>query len=220
MPMSYAPIVPAIIPKDREALLAYAEVLTFSNELQLDLVDGRFVPTASWPYDPLGEPISVRTQLEPYTLEIDLMVADPLAAATAWIEAGADMLVFHVETLSLDAFQAFAADTQVSVGVSAHGATTLDELSEYAEDADYIQLMGIKEIGAQGQPFDTSVLEKIAELKRRFPEKSIIIDGSVNADTIVPLRNAGADRFACGSAIVLQPDPEAAHAALSALING
>ena len=130
------------------------------------------------------------------------------------------MLVFHVETLNLETFKAFADQTNVSIGASAHGDTTLDQLSEYIEQADYIQLMGIREIGAQGLPFDEAVLGKIEELKRRFPNKSITIDGSVNLDTIERLRKAGADRFICGSAIVKQPDPEAAHAVLSALING
>lgn len=218
--MSYAPLVPAIIPKSRAELLAYAETLTFAPELQLDLVDGNFVPSISWPYDPPGDPQSVQAQLARYTLEIDLMVADPIIAAEDWLAAGADMLVFHVETLSLDDFRSFATTATVSVGASAHGDTTLDELSEYVAHADYIQLMGIRDIGAQGQPFDDTVLDKIRELKRRFPEKSITIDGSVNAETIGLLSQAGADRFASGSAIVLQPDPKAAYAALTALING
>ncbi|MCB9812618.1 hypothetical protein H6778_03100 [Candidatus Nomurabacteria bacterium] len=216
--MSY-PIVPAIIPQSREAVFTYAKQLTFSRELQLDLVDGKFVSSVSWPYEPSGEPLSVKSQLDPYTLEVDLMVADPLSAAADWVIAGADMLVFHIETLSLEDFTRFAEGTCVSVGVSAHGATSLEQLIEYAERADYIQLMGIYEIGAQGLPFDEGVLEKAEILKRRFPQKMISVDGSVNQTTIKRLRDAGVDRFICGSAIVQQPDPEAAHAALSALIN-
>jgi pentose-5-phosphate-3-epimerase len=79
--------------------------------------------------------------------------------------------------------------------------------------------MGIHEIGAQGQPFDTTVLEKITAVKAAYPEKPVTIDGSVNEHTIVKLKEAGADRFIVGSAITLQPDPAAAHKALSLLIN-
>lgn len=217
--MSYSPIVPAIIPASRDEVVKYAKQLLFSKELQLDLVDGKFAPTICWPYEPIGEPLSVKSFLDAYTLEIDLMVANPISAAKEWIIAGADMVVFHVETLALETFKSFAEETNVSVGASAHGETSLDVLSEYIEFADYIQLMGIKEIGSQRQPFDEDVLEKIVELKRRFPNKSITIDGSVNQNTIARLRKAGADRFICGSAIVLQPDPKAAHATLSSLIN-
>lgn len=217
--MSYYPLVPAIIPADLPALLAYAKTLTFAKEIQLDLVDGRFVESVSWPYDPVGEPMSVSAALAPYTLEVDLMVTEPLAVASEWIKAGADMLVFHVETLSLESFIQFAAHTTVSIGVSAHGATSLDTLSAYAAQADYIQLMGIYEIGAQGLPFDEAVLDKTRELKKRFPNMMISVDGSVNEHTITRLRDAGVDRFISGSAIVLQPDPEAAFKRLSALIN-
>lgn len=218
--MSYCPIVPAIIPKSREEVLDFARKLSFSKELQLDLVDGKFVSTVCWPYKPEGDPLSVKSALDIFTLEVDLMVLDPIPAATEWIKAGADMIVFHVETLELKDFKAFVGGIKMSVGVSAHGDTSLDTLSEYVEYADYIQLMGIHEIGAQGLPFDEGVLGKIEELKRRFPDKSITIDGSVNANTLERLRDAGADRFITGSAVALQPDPQAAYAELSALING
>lgn len=218
--MSYVPIVPAIIPPSAEAVRTYAAELTFAKELQLDLVDGRFVPSVSWPYEPVGEPLSVKSVLDAYTLEVDLMVTEPLPAAEAWVVAGADMLVFHVETLPLDAFKTFAEHTVVSVGVSAHGDTSLDTLSAYAEHADYIQLMGIYEIGAQGLPFDEAVLGKVETLKQRFPDMMISVDGSVNTQTIKRLKQAGVDRFVCGSAIVKQPDPAAAYRELAALING
>lgn len=218
--MRYIPIVPAVIPHSQAEVLDYAQRLNFSQEFHLDLVDGKFVQTVSWPYEPSGEALSVKSQLDAYTLEVDLMVAEPVKAATEWIIAGADMLVFHVETLPLEVFRNFVEGTDVSVGISAHGDTTLDTLCEYVEQADYIQLMGIHTIGAQNLPFDESVLEKISELKKRYPQKSISVDGSVNASTIERLAKAGADRFIVGSAISLQTDPQSAHAALFALING
>lgn len=218
--MIETPIVPAVIPKSREDVLSFAEKLQFSREFHLDLVDGVFVPTVSWPYKPEGEALSVKPQLDIYTLEVDLMVSNPISAATEWIVAGADMLVFHVETIPYEVFKNFAEHTEVSVGVSAHGDTTIEELGEYAVLADYVQLMGIHEIGAQGQPFDEAVFEKIAWLKQEFPNKPITVDGSVNAKTIKSLYDAGADRFICGSAIVLQEDPELAHQELLKIING
>lgn len=218
--MMYSPIVPALIPTSQTEVEKFSNVLSFSREFHLDIVDGKFVKTISWPYEPVGEPLAVKPFLDFYTLEVDLMVAQPIQAATKWVEAGADMLVFHVETLPLETFKRFADTTKVSVGASFHGETSLDTFITYAEHADYIQLMGIYEIGAQGLPLDEGVFVKIAELKKVFPNKSITIDGSVNKSTIARLREAGADRFICGSAIVKQPDPEAAHQELLELING
>tara|TARA_B100002051_G_scaffold276785_1_gene328013 strand:+ start:3643 stop:4302 length:660 start_codon:yes stop_codon:yes gene_type:complete len=216
---NYKPIVPAVIPKDKDEVISFSKTLTFSPEYHLDLIDGKFVSKVCWPYEPVGDPMSVKSFLDQYTLEVDLMVEKPLEAAEAWVQAGADMIVFHVESVSLEDVKAFSERHNISIGVSAHGETTMDALADYAEVTDYIQLMGIREIGAQGLPFDEVVLDKIQDLKRRFPLKSITIDGSVNKDTIKRLSDAGADRFICGSAIVKQPDPTAAHRELSALIN-
>jgi len=213
------PIVPALIPHSEAEAKEILGTLRFSPEVHLDVVDGEFTSTISWPYEPTGQPVAIKQYSDQFSLEVDLMVVDPLNAAVDWITAGADMLVFHVETISLENLKNFAAFTHVSIGVSAHGDTSIDTLLEYAEYADYVQLMGIREIGSQGQPFDETVLEKIAAIKAAYPEKSISVDGSVNEHTITKLKAAGVDRCIVGSAVTLQSDPSAAHKALSLLIN-
>jgi ribulose-phosphate 3-epimerase len=213
------PIVPALIPRSEAEAIEILQSLRFSPEVHLDVIDGKFTPATSWPYKPVGQPLAIKQYSDQFTLEVDLMVEDPLTAAVDWVTAGADMLVFHVETISLENFKNFIDFTHVSVGVSAHGDTPIETLLAYAEYADCIQLMGIHEIGAQGQPFDTAVFEKITTVKAAYPEKPITVDGSVNEHTIVKLQQGGVDRFIVGSAITLQTDPAAAHKALSLLIN-
>ena len=218
--MSYLPIVPAVIPHSAAEVYAYTKTLSFAKEFHLDVLDGIFVAAPSWPYDPSGEPMEVKSFLDVFTLEVDLMVDSPLLAAKQWITAGADMLVFHVETVQLEAFKAFTEHCSVSVGIAAHGADVVSRIEPYLAYADYVQVMGIKEIGAQSQPFDESVVETIAALKHLRPHLSVTVDGSVNKETIKKLAKAGADRFITGSAVVLQDSPQAAQAELMALING
>lgn len=213
------PIVPAIIPKSLEEIKTVLPGLNFSPEIHVDVVDGKFVPFTSWPYQPQGVPSAVKNTTDSFTLEVDLMVEDPLVAADAWILAGADMLVFHTETISPEAFSRFANASKISVGISAINDTPLSELEPYLESADYIQLMGIAKIGAQGQPFDERVIDRIGELKSRYPNLPITIDGSVNKNTIAKLAKAGADRFICGSAILGAPEPYLAYNELQALIT-
>lgn len=217
--MNYLSIVPAFIPKSEEEVAEMASKLDFSPEIQLDLVDGKFAQTVCWPFDPVGNPLTVKKYLDRYTLEIDLMVENPIEVAKVWEEAGADMLVFHMETLSIQELEDFINMTDCSVGVSAHGDINMEEFSRYIDKADYVQLMGIKEIGAQGNAFDESVLEKISWLRKKFPLLSIGVDGSVNENTIKKIKEAGADRFVCGSAIVSKDNPEEAYYKLGKLIN-
>ncbi|MBY0309562.1 hypothetical protein K2Q16_00215 [Patescibacteria group bacterium] len=205
------PVVPAIIPESREAVRAAAIRLGFSLELHLDVVDGVFVPFTSWPYEPAGDPLEVKSDTDRFTLEVDLMVEKPLPAAEQWVAAGADMLVFHIETISLAAFGQYAAASAVTVGVSAHMDTPDEVLFPYLAMADYVQVMGIAQIGAQGQPFDERAIARIAAVASNFPKLQISVDGSVNEETLPRLKAAGATRFIAGSAVVQSDDSAAAH---------
>ena len=213
------PIVPAVIPPSRAALEASFTDLAFADELSIDVVDGAFVPFSSWPYEPSGEPRAVRHLLTTRTVEVDLMVTDQVAAARSWLAAGADMLVFHARGISPEALAAVAADTNVSLGISILNDVSVDAIEPYLPSVDYIQFMGIAQIGAQGQPFDERVLAHVRTCKQRYPDYPITVDGSVNAATIPKLLAAGADRLIVGSAIVKADDPATAYAQLTALVT-
>ncbi len=214
------PIVPAVIPQSFEALRDAAKQLSFSPELHVDVVDGTFVDSRSWPYVPEGVPLSIKPYTDTYTLEVDLMVMDPISAATAWIKAGADILVFHTESCQPADLEAFSRDHAVSVCIALQNNTPLDVLQSYLPYIDGVQLMGIPVIGKQGQPFDDRVLERIRGVRTLAPSLPITIDGSVNEATIQAVVEAGAHRLICGSAIIGSEDPYAAYVRLRALVSG
>lgn len=214
------PIVPAIIPTSEAEVVEMTKTLRFSHELHLDVVDGKFVRAISWPFTPVGEAMAVKPHTDAYTLEVDLMTKDPIPVARQWLEAGADMLVFHIESVDLASFIDFIdhAPKSVSIGASFSGDTTVAAAVPYLEHADYVQVMGIHTIGAQGEPFDEAVFAKIEEIRAAFPHLMISIDGSVNQTTAPRLVKAGADRLIVGSAIVKQDDMEAAYKKIQACI--
>lgn len=213
------PIVPALIPTDLDKLRSDLDRLTFSSEVHIDVTDGKFVPYTSWPYMTGVQPKIIKESTDRFTLEVDLMVEDPISAAKAWLEAGADMLVFHVETLALGSFMDFATSNKISIGISALNSTDYKTLESYILVADYVQVMGIAEIGAQGQPFDSRAISRIEEIKKNFPDITISLDGSVNDKTLPDLKSQKIDRFICGSAIVGQADYFTAYQNLKKLIN-
>lgn len=209
-------IVPAVIPTSLPHLKELLAQLGPIPELHLDVVDGVFVSNISWPYNQNDTSLqSVRTILDVYTLEVDLMVVDPQTAAESWIREGADRLVFHTETISAADFKLFADRTNVTVGISAKNATSFEELEPYLVTADFVQVMGIAEIGAQGQPFDNRALERITTLQERYPNLALSLDGSVNSATLVNLLKLNLDRYIMGSAVMTAPDPYAAYEAFS-----
>lgn len=213
------PIVPAIIPRSIDDAMQLCEQLSFSLELHLDVVDGQFVPFTSWPYEPHGDPFDIHQYTDRFTLEVDLMVARPVIAAEAWVKAGADMVVFHTESISVEEFKRFKAQHKITVSISAGNDVSDAVLYEYLPFADGVQVMGIPQVGAQGLPFDERALARIHALRKDWPELLISVDGSVNASTITRLAATQADRFIVGSAIAMAADPAVAHFELVRALN-
>ncbi len=200
-------VIPALLPSSASALRSDLASLSFVHEVQVDVVDGVYVPPVSWPYQPSGDPKEVTDALQPYSFEVDLMVADQVKAAQAWAAQGAQTIIFHVPGVDVSTVVAFAdAHPAVSVAVAATATTPVAEIVAFLPYIDMVQLMGIASIGAQGQPFDERTLERIAQLRAKSPEVLISIDGSMNEETIPRARAAGADRFAVGSALLTAPD--------------
>lgn len=214
-----SPIIPAPMPKSYEDLVHIIEKLAGVPEVHVDVMDGKFVQATSWPYLH-GDDVGVAYELlRPFSLEVDLMVEKPLIAAEAWLLAGADQLVFHIETIEATVLQNFTHAHTVTVGVAISSATALPKLYPYLEFAEYVQVMGIATIGAQGQPFDASVIDRIKSLRAAYPTMPISIDGSVNKETLPHLKNLGLHRFIVGSAIVSTPNPKEAYQDLALLLQ-
>ena len=62
--------------------------------------------------------------------------------------------------------------------------------------------MGIAKIGYQGQPFDSRVVAKIEDLRERYPDVTISVDGGVNFESAPKLIAAGVTRLVSGSTIL------------------
>lgn len=212
-------IIPAIIPHSYDDLRMQVAKIAGLPEIHIDVVDGIFAPTASWPYLTGGEPSTAFDLLARFSLEVDLMVATPLSAARSWLAAGADQLVFHIETISVAALKDFTKESSVTVGVAISSATPLEALYPYLPYVDYVQVMGIAEIGSQGQPFDQSVLGRISALTAQFPNIPLSIDGSVNLSTLRQLQTLSVRRYIVGSAIMGAASPREAYDTLTNLLQ-
>lgn len=229
-------IVPAIIPTSKADL---AEKLSrFSGvceEVQIDIVDGVFAKPASWPYreDP-SEPSRMLAEGElfphagEFRFEIDLMSGDPESSAGSWIELGATRLTIHAaSTRYLSRFMANArslyghdkdfAPGLITLGLAIGAQTDTTLLEPYLKDIDYVQFMGIRTIGHQGEPFDRGVLARISAFKKKYPKIPVTVDGGVTMENAPELLRAGVSRLVVGSAIWKTTDPIAAYHALDAL---
>lgn len=212
-------VTPAVLPSSREALEAALSRLDgLVPMVQIDVVDGRFAAPASWPYAVPADPSVFASGGEiPYMghfkYEIDLMVESPETSAGAWVEAGAERVIVHIESVrNLDKLLAefarryghekgFAPDL-ISIGLALNIETETAAIEPYLNAVDFVQFMGIARIGVQGQPFDDRVLRKIEAFKRAHPDMPIQVDGGVTPLTAPRLLALGVNRLVVGHDIM------------------
>lgn len=197
--------------------------------VQIDVMDGVFVPNKSWPYveknDLHFEAILKEEDgfplWEEIDFEVDLMVSEPVVVAQEWITVGAKRLILHVESFA-DSTAVVAGIKEIremlpardsilytEIGIALNPSTSNDVLESILPYVDFVQFMGIEKIGFQGQKFDERVPGKISSLRAKHPEVTISVDGSVNEETAPQLIEAGANRLAIGSAIFESDDVQA-----------
>lgn len=210
-------IIPAILPKNFEDLKSkIGQMRGLVPLVQVDLCDGIFVPAVTWPFRDQdarsADEILNEREGMPYwdeiNFEFDLMVSDAVENLEKYIKLGARRLVFHMEAVGdAQEFREFIegmdmyVKENLDIGVALNNDTDLEIIEPFIHDIDFVQLMGIKEIGKQGEPFDERVLERIEQLKAKHPDIVISVDGAVNEDSAERLLAAGADRLVIGSAI-------------------
>lgn len=167
--------------------------------IHLDVMDGHFVPNISF-----GPPVvrSVRKATSAY-LDAHLMVSDPVKYGTVLVkECGVQCINFHVEVVDdAVAVARLFRGMGVHVGVTVNPPTPAESVFGVLEEVDMVLVMSVM-AGFGGQKFMPDVLEKVTAIKRRMqPGQRLQIDGGIDAHTIVPAYEAGADWFVVGSAI-------------------
>ena len=203
-------IIPAILPKKFSEIEEKIELIKgISNIVQIDICDGKFVPTITWPYWKTDENFEAiireergMPEWESINYEFDLMIDNPNADdARKWLSAGAEKIILHMESSKdlnpvIDVLHGL-----VEIGIAIGNQTPIEDLKKYIDKIQYIQVMGIRKAGFQGQKFENGALDKVKEIKNAFPNIKIQVDGGVNIDTAIILKDVGVDRVVVGSAL-------------------
>lgn len=213
-------IIPAILPSDfAEIEDKVGLVKGLVPLVQVDICDGKFVPSFTWPYkkrDMNYEAILREERGMPYwedvDYEFDLMVSEPEKVIQDWITAGATRVIVHVESTSAENIESIVSQysSVIELGLAISTTTSVDAVAPYISDIgriSFIQCMGIEKIGYQGQKFDERVLEQVRSIKTRWPDIMVSVDGGVTIESAPALKEAGTDRLVAGSAIFGSDNP-------------
>lgn len=214
-------IIPAIMPISFSDLEEkFFKVKGLVSLVQIDVMDGKLTTEATWPYlveegDVAFQNILEEKQSMPLwdemDFEADLMVSgDILKYAQDWIKAGAKRIILHYKSspdiLNVikkirENFPDKTSPFYIEIGLAIESNENLEEIKKIIPAIDFVQCMGIKEIGVQGSLFNPEILKTITSLRATYPELIISVDGGVNLETAPLLIKAGVNRLVSGSAI-------------------
>jgi ribulose-phosphate 3-epimerase len=174
--------------------------------IHFDVMDNHYVPNLT--VGPL-----VCAALKPHVklpLDVHLMVKPVDALVPEFAKAGASIISFHPEASDhVDRTIALIREHGCKAGLVLNPATPVSWLDHTLEKLDLVLLMSVNP-GFGGQKFISSVLPKIAEVRRRIDALKrdvwLEVDGGVKTDNIAEIARAGADTFVAGSAVFSSKD--------------
>lgn len=170
----------------------------------IDVMDNQFVP--NYTLDRFAPPFiySLRLKSEKH---VHLMTEIPSKYYNAYAEAGAKLIIFHIEAVKNPDMEVKALrNLGVKVGVSLKPKTPVDSLLELLPDVDMALIMTV-EPGFGGQSFLPDQLDKIIELRKLRKDLDIAVDGGINGKTAHACVKAGANILVSGTSIFKSADP-------------
>ncbi len=205
-------IAPSIVSSDHARLAEEIAACESAGAdwIHVDVMDGHFVPNIT-----MG-PFLVATykRLSKLPLDVHLMIEQPERYLEAFAKAGAAHLTVHVETCphlygTLQQIKALGC----KAGVTLNPGTPVEDLEAVLPLADLVLVMSVNP-GFSNQSFLPEAVGRVKEMRRRLDgihsTAYLEVDGGVNAQNLVQLRDAGANAFVSAHAIFTHPQGTAA----------
>lgn len=222
-------IIPSVIPDSLQSLSDdLARVRGACGRVQLDVMDGTYASGRSWPYQRGDSQAFAEITREEeglpfwqsFDFEIDLLLKEPEKQIELWALAGAACMVVHMGTTEkLSEIFEFGAQRRIEIALALRPGDDTAALVPWIDSLAFVQVMGNETIGFHGKPLDERAVKLVRDIHARFPLTPIGVDIGVSEDTLPVLCEAGASRFAVGSAIWSSSEPKRAIAQLEALAH-
>lgn len=209
-------IAPSILAADFARLGAEIDTIRSADYLHFDVMDGVFVPNIS-----VGLPVleSVRKYTDMF-IDAHLMITEPRKYVKAFSDAGADLIVFHVEADNEQGIEEavnIVKDQGRKVGLALKPASPAEKIEKYIDRLDLVLVMTV-EPGFGGQSFMPDQMEKVTKIRNMINNKNLNceleVDGGINRETAKTSVKAGANVLVAGSSVFKAADRAAEIAAL------
>ena len=174
----------------------------------IDIMDGRFVPSIA-----VGMPVGERLcRVTDRTLDVHLMITEPIRYARRFCQAGADLVTVHLEADTqeniLEAIREIHAMGK-KAGISVKPGTPAQALEPFLDQVELILVMTV-EPGFGGQRFMADMMPKLSALRDRLAQVNpgclLEVDGGIDAVTAPIVKENGAGVLVSGSAYFRSSD--------------
>ena len=185
--------------------------------VHIDVMDGHFVPNIT-----VGLPVVERLRrVTDLTLDVHLMITEPVRYARRFCQAGADLVTVHLEADTreniLEAIREIHAMGK-KAGISVKPGSPAQALEPFLDQVELILVMTV-EPGFGGQKFMAHMMPKLSALRDRLaqvnPSCLLEVDGGIDAVTAPPVKENGAGVLVSGSAYFRSTDKPAFIAELA-----
>ncbi len=188
-------IIPVILAQTEHEAFAHFASAGEAEWIQLDCLDGHFVPNTSF-FDASTWP------KEGPSIELHLLCQDPLFVMHAWqahpLFARA---VWHIEApMHHEALIAWCRDHGIEAGLALSPETPLTRVMPFLSKIDTLLLLGVHP-GWSGQPFLPTTLHKLEQAHALAPTLPIGIDGGITEALIPSLCERGVSIIYAASAV-------------------
>lgn len=214
-------IIPTVFSTSQKKFLERLNKLKkISSLIQIDYMDGLFVPTRS-----IHIADTPKLNTHKYFFEAHLMVSNPEFWIREAIKKGFQKIIFHIETCNATAARKLiriikSNNSQAFIAINPD--TPLSKLfgilgkakKSFAKDVpDGVLVMGATP-GYEGQILKRNVPSRIRKIRNINKEIFLQIDGGINDKTTCALARAGADFLNSGGYVSNSKDPRKALAYL------
>jgi ribulose-phosphate 3-epimerase len=205
-------IIPALITSDENPENDFEELkekfeklqpflADFNDWVQIDITDGKFVPTKT-----NVELENLKYFTERANVEFHLMINRPEETIGEWARIGPKRIIVHIEAVEdMNELLNVCREKDVELGLALNPETPNVMIEPWINAVDLILFLGVHP-GKGGQEFIPEVSGKIKSLRQNFPNVKIEIDGGVRTANIEELKKSGVDIFVIGSGILKSPD--------------
>jgi len=170
-----------------------ADLVKNADIVHIDVMDGEFVSQKTvWTEVVIG----LETNLPK---DVHLMVMNPEEYVEEFIDAGAAMVSFHIESTDVpEAVIGLIQAKGAKAGITLKPGTHIDMIKPYLDSVDFVLVMSV-EPGKGGQGFKEEALQKVIFLRNNYPNLDIEIDGGINEETAKKAIDVGANILVVGT---------------------